>query len=63
MDDGKHTTIFPGVSRQLRSYFVSGGRRRGEGRILLKILTYCVAKHQEEGRVFCVGFVTWQDPL
>lgn len=63
MDDGKHTAVFHGVCRQLRRYFVSGDRRRGEGRILLKILTYCVAKHQEEGRVFCVGFVTWQDPL
>lgn len=45
---------FFNVSRQLGRYFVNGDRRRGEGRILLKIVTCCVAEHQEELRVFSV---------
>jgi len=54
MDDSKYITIFHSVCRQLGRYFVSGDRRRGGGRILLKILTYCVAEHQEELTVVSV---------
>lgn len=54
MDDGKYTTIFHSVSRQLGRYFVNGDRRRGEGRILLKIVTYCVAEYQGELTMFSV---------
>lgn len=63
MDDDKYTTIFHGVSRQLQRYFANGHRKRGGGRILLEIVTYCVAEPQEELTVFCVGFILRQDPL
>lgn len=54
MADSKYTIIFHSVSRQLGRYFVNGDSRRGESRSLLKILTYCVADHQEELIVFSV---------
>lgn len=63
MNDSKYTTVFHSVSRQSGRYFISGDRGRGEGRILLKTLTVRVAEHREELTVFCVGFITWQDPL